>query len=77
VNRSELGQRLGRRLGISPQLAISIVDAVFDEVAEATVRGEVVRVHRFGRFIPRVRAGGCKLPGEHYKTRLNQEAASE
>ena len=60
MNRTDLGERLGQRLEIPRAAAVALLDAVFDEVAEATCRGEVVRVHRFGRFVPQVRAGGTR-----------------
>ena len=51
MNRTDLGERLGQRgLRIPRAAAVALLDAVFDEVAEATCRGEVVRVHRFGRL---------------------------
>lgn len=60
MNRRDLGRRLAQRLNVSRPAAMVLLDAVFEEVAQATCRGEVVRVHRFGRFIPRVRSGGVR-----------------
>ena len=58
VNRSELERRVTRRTGCSQSR--EVIDAFLSEVMLATSEGDVVRLHRFGRFVPRVRSAGCK-----------------
>ena len=56
MNKSEIGDRLANRLGLSKAVAKDAVDGVFEAIREALATGEEVRIAGFGRFATRSRA---------------------
>ena len=57
MNKSELGERLADRTGMTKAAAKDAVDGVFDSIAEALADGEDVRILGFGTFGTRERPG--------------------
>ena len=55
MNRSELGERLADRTGMTKAGAKNAVDGVFDVIGEALANGEDVRIFGFGTFATRAR----------------------
>lgn len=55
MNKSELGERLADRTGMTKAAAKDAVDGVFDSIAEALADGEDVRILGFGTFATRER----------------------
>lgn len=51
LTRAGLAREIFEQLGVSQQLASTLVDRVFEEIAERLADGEVVRIRNFGRFI--------------------------
>ena len=56
MNKSDIGDRLADRLGLSKALAKDAVDGVFEANGEALANGEEVRLAGFGTFGARNRA---------------------
>ena len=56
MNKSEIGDRLAGRLGLSKAVAKDAVDGVFEAIGEALANGEEVRLAGFGTFAARSRA---------------------
>ena len=50
VTRADLADRLSRQFGFMVRESRQIVESVLDEIAEAMVRGENVKLARFGSF---------------------------
>ena len=50
MNRSELIQTLGKDTGLTLKMAEAVVNTVFDDMANALVKGERLEVRGFGSF---------------------------
>ena len=50
MSKSELSERLARRMGVSKALTRDTVDGVFGTIGEALARGDDVRTVEFGAF---------------------------
>ena len=55
MNKSEIGERLAGRTGLSKAEAKDAVDGVFEAIAEAFAKGDEVRIVGFGTFSTRKR----------------------
>lgn len=55
MNRSELGERLADRTGLTKAAAKNAVDGMFEVIGEALANGEDVRIFGFGTFATRER----------------------
>ena len=55
MNKSELGERLADRTGMTKAAAKHAVDGMFEVIAEALADGEDVRIPGFGTFGTRAR----------------------
>ncbi|WP_298351084.1 integration host factor subunit alpha [Rhodoblastus sp.] len=53
VTRSELADALFRRIGLSRLESAQLVEMVIDEISDAVLRGENVKLSGFGTFIQR------------------------
>ncbi len=53
VTRSELADALFRRIGLSRLESAQLVEMVIDEISDAVLRGENVKLSGFGAFIQR------------------------
>ncbi len=53
VTRSELADALFRRIGLSRLESAQLVEMVIDEISQAVLRGENVKLSGFGTFIQR------------------------
>lgn len=53
VTRSELADALFRRVGLSRLESAQLVEMVIDEISDAALRGENVKLSGFGTFIQR------------------------
>jgi len=53
VTRADLADALYQRLGLSRSESADIVDSVFDEMSDALVEGENVKLSGFGSFVLR------------------------
>ena len=52
------------------------MDALFEEIIDITSQGDVVKIYGFGRFVPRVRAGGSKPnPKTHATMEFNDRVS--
>ena len=56
MNKSDIGDRLAERLGLSKAAAKGAVDGVFEANGEALANGEEVRLAGFGTFAGQNRA---------------------
>lgn len=56
VTRADLAESLYNELGLSRVESSELVDAVLDEMADALVRGESVKISSFGSFSVRQKA---------------------
>lgn len=56
MNKSDIGDRLADRLGLSKAMAKEAVDGVYEAIGEALANGEEVRLAGFGTFATRSRA---------------------
>ena len=56
MNKSDIGDRLPERLGLSKAVAREAVDGVFEEIGNALANGEEVRLADFGTFAGKNRA---------------------
>ena|ERR1019366_10202846 len=79
MNRNELEVRVSHRLHdnalhSAAASAPRVMNALFEEIMDITSQGDVVRIYGFGRFIPRVRAGGRK---SNPKTHATMEFADK
>lgn len=50
VTRSDLAEALFRKIGLSRQESAQLVEAVIDEISDALLRGENVKLSGFGTF---------------------------
>lgn len=57
VSETELARRVSEKTGITAKEADRIFDAYQSEIISAVAAGENVRMHRFGKFEPKVRKG--------------------
>lgn len=69
MNRSQLEHKVYTRLKakgdrITLREVEKVTEALIEEIIGLVCKGDVVRLHRFGKFVPRVRAGGHK-PNPH------------
>ncbi len=55
MNRTELGERLANRKGMTKAAAKDAVDGMFEVIGEALANGEDVRILGFGTFGTRAR----------------------
>ena len=55
MNKSELGERLAGRTGMTKAAAKDAVDGMFEVIGEALANGEEVRIFGFGTFATRER----------------------
>ena len=55
MNRTELGERLADRTGMTKAAAKNAVDGMFEVIGEALTNGEDVRILGFGTFATRER----------------------
>jgi integration host factor subunit alpha len=55
VTRSELADALFRRIGLSRLESAQLVEMVIDEISDAVLRGENVKLSGFGTFIQRAK----------------------
>jgi integration host factor subunit beta len=53
VNKADLAVELTKRAKISQKVAKVVVDAIFDEMADALKRGDRVEIRGFGSFVMR------------------------
>lgn len=53
VTRVDLAEAVYRRIGLSRKESASLVQSVLDEIANALVAGETVKLSSFGRFVVR------------------------
>jgi len=53
VTRSDLAEALFRRIGLSRLESAQLVEMVIDEISEAVLRGENVKLSSFGTFLQR------------------------
>ncbi len=53
VTRAQLTEAIYQEVGLSRNESAQLVETVLDEVAEALVRGEVVKISSFGSFFVR------------------------
>jgi integration host factor subunit alpha len=53
VTRSDLAEAVFRRIGLSRLESAQLVEMVIDEISEAVLRGENVKLSGFGTFIQR------------------------
>lgn len=56
LNRVAISDALFRKIGLSRNESAKLVDAVLDNVSEALVRGEKVKISTFGTFSMRQKA---------------------
>ena len=56
MNKSDIGDRLAGRLGLSKAVSKDVVDGVCRVIGEALANGEEVRLAGFGTFAARSRA---------------------
>ena len=56
MNKTDIGDRLADRLGLSKAVAKDAVDGVFEAIGEALSNGEEVRLAGFGTFGAKSRA---------------------
>ena len=50
MDKSEIGDRLAHRLGLSKAAASDTVDAMFEAIGEARAKGDDVQIVGFGTF---------------------------
>jgi integration host factor subunit alpha len=55
VTRSDLAEALFRRIGLSRLESAQLVEMVIDEISEAILRGENVKLSSFGTFLQRAK----------------------
>jgi integration host factor subunit alpha len=65
LTRADLTDAVYRRVGLSRSESASLVESVLDEVCDALVRGETVKLSSFGSFV--VRSKGERI-GRNPKT---------
>lgn len=53
VTRVDLAEAVYRRIGLSRKESASLVQSVLDEIANALIAGETVKLSSFGRFVVR------------------------
>ena len=53
VTRADLAETVYRRVGLSRSESAELVQAFLDEISEAAVRGETVKLSSFGSFVVR------------------------
>ena len=58
MKKAELAAAVSERTDMTKQQAVSAVDAVFDAISDALMKGEEVRVPNFGNFTIAQRAAG-------------------
>ncbi len=56
ITRADIAETLYNELGLSRVESSELVDAVLDEIADALVRGEAVKISSFGSFSTRQKA---------------------
>ena len=65
VTRADLAEAVYKRLGLSRIESADLVQAIIDEISEAAVRGETIKLSSFGSFV--VRSKGERV-GRNPKT---------
>jgi len=65
VTRADLAEAVYRRLGLSRIESAELVQAILDEISDAAVRGETIKLSSFGSFV--VRSKGQRI-GRNPKT---------
>ena len=65
VTRSQLSEAVYQEVGLSRNESAELVESVLDEISDALVRGEVVKISSFGSFS--VRSKGQRI-GRNPKT---------
>ena len=55
VTRADLAETVYRRVGLSRSESAELVQAFLDEISEAAVRGETVKLSSFGSFVVRAK----------------------
>ena len=55
VTRAQLSEAVYQEVGLSRNESADLVDAVLDEISQALVRGESVKISSFGSFLVRVK----------------------
>jgi len=65
VTRADLAEAVYQRLGLSRTESADLVQAVIEEICEAAVRGETIKLSSFGSFV--VRSKGQRI-GRNPKT---------
>ena len=65
VTRADLAEAVYRRLGLSRIESAELVQAIIDEISEAAVRGESIKLSSFGSFV--IRSKGPRI-GRNPKT---------
>ncbi len=50
VTRADLSEAVYREVGLSRSESAKLVDSVLDEISDALVRGEMVKLSSFGSF---------------------------
>ena len=65
VTRADLSEVVYQRVGLSRTESAELVQSVLDEICDAAVRGETVKLSRFGSFV--VRSKGERI-GRNPKT---------
>jgi integration host factor subunit alpha len=55
VTRADLAETVYRRVGLSRAESAELVQAFLDEISEAAVRGETVKLSSFGSFVVRAK----------------------
>jgi len=56
VTRADLAETVYRRVGLSRAESAELVQAFLDEISEAAVRGETVKLSSFGSFVVRAKS---------------------
>jgi integration host factor subunit alpha len=56
VTRADLSEAVYRRVGLSRSESSQLVQAFLDEISDAAVRGETVKLSSFGSFVVRAKA---------------------
>jgi integration host factor subunit alpha len=57
MTKTEIADRVYQKIGFSRNVAITIVNEVFDIIKETVKKGEPVKISGFGTFIVRKRKG--------------------
>ena len=73
VTRADLAEAVYRRLGLSRIESAELVQAIIDEISEAAVRGESIKLSSFGSFV--IRSKGPRI-GRNPKDRRRSADSS-